>query len=280
MSNHSVVNFNLKEIEDWKYRINREKKEVILEEYIGSKENVNVFSKYNINGVFHKTKISCFRDCHCGNYMFRNNHNIESVTFKSGVDFLETYFMDGMFENCTSLKYVFFENIDTRNVKSTKCLFKNCINLESFCNPYISKIDSLSTLDFSNVVDATEMFCFCKSLKELNMPILFGDNLVYAQYMCYNCYSLERVNITNLKTKILKYACGMFYGCMRLVDIDISSFNTKNIISIDKIFFNCLSLEYIYISKDKFKLSEVKHEDFVTNCKNLKKIVYNNKMVS
>lgn len=70
-----------------------------------------------------------------------------------------------MFDKQPNIKAIIFEDsVDTTHVRSTRCMFANCPNLERIVLPPFA---------FQNVIDASFMFQNCPKLKEIIAPGLF-----------------------------------------------------------------------------------------------------------
>ena len=78
------------------------------------------------------------------------------------------------------------------------------------CQHWLDELFQSDGCDMSSVVDASYMFCNCKSLKTFS-----GDmkSVVNASFMFYNCKSLE--TFSGDMPSVVNASC-MFYGCTSL----------------------------------------------------------------
>ena len=146
-----------------------------------------------------------------------------------------------------------------------------------FYNLYkLYKIEGIKNLNTSNVTDMYNMFCFCKSLKSLDLrsfntskvtdmcQMFYGcvqltsldlssfntSSLTDMSCMFYQCYSLTSLNVSNFNTSNVKKMFGMFFYCESLLNLDLRSFNTSNVTDMRQMFWYCSSLTTIYCNDD------------------------------
>lgn len=133
---------------------------------------------------------------------------------------------DYMFEDCTKLKGIDFNFIDTSKVESMSSMFRNCLCLKEL---------DLSSFDTSKVKDMSWMFSGCENLQELDL--------------------------SQLDTSKVKDMSEMFSCCKNLKELDLSSFDTSHVDMIYNMFDNTYNLlkERLNTS-DRYILSEFKKE--------------------
>ena len=57
------------------------------------------------------------------------------------------------------------------------------------------------------------------------------------------CKSLKNIDLSNFNSQNVTKMSGMFYGCSSLTDIDLSNFNTQNVTDMSCMFIGCESLK-------------------------------------
>lgn len=133
------------------------------------------------------------------------------------------------------VKTLYIDNIDLRNQTSLNRFFGHNHHLESLY---------LRNLDFSSIVDMTDMFFECVSLKKVEFNnIKGGKNIDTVTFMFYNCKAIEEIDLSCLKVQSVKRMRGMFSNCINLRKIDISTWNLSNLIDMKYILNSCRSLK-------------------------------------
>ena len=118
------------------------------------------------------------------------------------------YCDSGLFER-TKFKYIDISDWDVSNVKSMRCMFSWCKELES--------VGDLSNWDVSKVTNMCSMFYNCKALKTV------GD--------------ISSWNVSNVE-----HMGYMFYGCTYF-NQDLSKWNVSKVRHHEFMFYNCLIKE-------------------------------------
>lgn len=93
--------------------------------------------------------------------------------------------------------------------------------------------------DFSNVIDASNMFGKCSDLT--NVSQLNISNAINLKEMFAGCYNLTTINSLDLSKAI--YLSYMFYGCEKLTEISL--LNTDNVTDFSHTFDGCVKLTTI-----------------------------------
>lgn len=160
--------------------------------------------------------------------------------------------------------------IDTSNITSTYCMFKNCTNITTIPSLNTSKVtymnstfqhcDSLITipqLDTSKVTDFSFMFDYCGKLELV--PELDTSSATNMRSMFANCSSLTTIPLFNTsKVGSIAY---MFEKCSNLVSIP--QLDTSNVTGIYNMFVDCTHLTTI----PKLNTSKVKEISYAfLNC--------------
>lgn len=122
-------------------------------------------------------------------------------------------------------------------------MFYGCSSLESI---------DLNTFNTSKVIDMTQLFNGCKSIKKLNLEnldvkLLKGD-MKGGYYMFAYCSSLEELHISNWDVSNIRLMNGMFKNCSSLQILDLSGWNIEKVINVSEMFDSCTKLKTIYIS--------------------------------
>ena len=215
---------------DWEYTLDNDNKIIQLNKYIGNDTDVVVHNTYNISGVNYKTRLKS-NTSYVQNGIFCNCEHITNIVFENDIDTSSLSGMNYMFCNCKSLTNITWGNFDTSNVQTMVSVFDSCSSL--------SDID-LSNFDTSNVVNMESMFCGCESL--LNVDLL---------------------NFNTLKVKVMSI---MFRSCVSIECLDISSFDTSNVEDMDGMFQTCFELKTIYVSRNKWIVSQANTYDMFYRC--------------
>ena len=116
-------------------------------------------------------------------------------------------------EHLTNLTTIIgLENLNTENVTSMYCMFKDCESLEG-------KLD-LSHFNTANVMNMEEMFRGCKALTEIDLRGFNVKNVEYMNSMFYHCEELTAIYSDSDWSKeatSLNESNTMFVGCYKLV---------------------------------------------------------------
>lgn len=159
---------------------------------------------------------------------------------------------DYMFEDCTKLKGIDFNFIDTSKVESMSSMFRNCLCLKEL---------DLSSFDTSKVKDMSWMFSGCENLQELDLSQLDTSKVEYMSHMFRGCKNITQLDLSSFDTSKVSSVAWMFDGCRNLKELDLSSFDTSHVDMIYNMFDNTYNLlkERLNTS-DRYILSEFKKE--------------------
>lgn len=185
---------------------------------------------------------------------------------------------DYMFEDCTKLKGIDFNFIDTSKVESMSSMFRNCLclkelDLSSFDTSKVENMAGilggcenleeldLSSFDTSKVSSVAWMFDGCRNLKELDLSSFDTSKVERMSRMFSECINLERLDLSGFDTSKVKDMSEMFSCCKNLKELDLSSFDTSHVDMIYNMFDNTYNLlkERLNTS-DRYILSEFKKE--------------------
>ena len=149
------------------------------------------------------------------------------------------YLDQGMFEDCTSLKNIYFpENFGSSNTNMSN-MFRYCKSLENL---------DLRNFDVSSVKDMSYLFYNCESLVYINFPEDFGITTVDMNGMFEDCSSLVSLDLGIFDTKKVTNMGSMFNDCSSLTNLDITNFDTSNVTSMGYMFDGCSSLTNLDIT--------------------------------
>lgn len=205
-----------------------------------------------------------------GDYEKAYDNGTMKETLSSLYNSTMTSLPDGIFTNCSNLKYAEFANV--RYVGSTP--FSGCINLKSLYLNGVKYIDrpkqfaglsNLENIEFHPEVEilsiATEAFLNCSTLSEFAL----NCNLLLPQSAFKNCYGLKTISITtNYEYAIYK---DVFMNCSSLEEINLRK--CKGIY--ESAFANCINLKSIEL----LNVSFIKSYAF-NNCKKLDYVSFGN----
>lgn len=250
------------DLSGWKYTLDDVNNTVVLKKYIGSEEDVIVYSAYEVNGVTYDSILENNLTSDYDTGVFAGNQAIKSVAFGYGVDTRDNADLDGLFYNCkslervdggylctnkvidlngvfyncTALKDLNVKNWDVSRIRNMSSLFENCSSLESL---------DLSMWIVSNVTQLYSTFRDCSKLTSLNISTWSTPKLVYTGFMFTNCSSLTSLNIRNLDTTDAWFMACMFLDCSNLRRIEVganwstSKATSKDPNGLNNIFENC-----------------------------------------
>ena len=208
---------------------------------------INTTKEYNIVVVK-------FSELTTGGGMFQGLSNVTEIDLsKINAPFKD---MGKFFEDCYSLIFINFTNIDTKENQNMGTMFKNCYNLVSL---------DLSYFNTTKVVHMDNMFFNCYSLTSLNLTIFDTQNVNQTDKMFENCTSLKSLDISNFDTSKITNMEDMFKNCISLTSLNLSNFNFNSLQNngndeiIISMFYNCTKLNYINIKNYNIKRLH-KHE--------------------
>ena len=119
--------------------------------------------------------------------------------------------MSFLFNNCSSLKEIYFNSFETDKATNMKAMFQNCSNLENL---------DLSNFNTSKVTNIAQMFKGCSKLKEIKGIDKFNT-----------------INVSNMKE--------MFNLCTNIENLDLSNFIISPKTNIEYIFVGCYKLKQV-----------------------------------
>ena len=152
-------------------------------------------------------------------------NDIDVSNIDSFYNYQTTY--KGIFER-TQFKYIDISEWDVSNVKSMRCMFSDCEELESIGDISswdVSKVTNMSSMfyrckkfnqdisswDVSKVTSMSNMFCGCNSF---NQDISDWDvsNVTNMEYIFYNCKSFNQ-DLSGWNVSNVRHSTCMFDNC-------------------------------------------------------------------
>ena len=143
-----------------------------------------------------------------------------------------------MFYNCSNLKNLDLQYMDTSAVNDMNGMFYNCSSLTSL---------DLSNFDTSNVTDMSDMFYNCSGLTNLNLSSFNTSNVTNMSNMFYGCSGLTSLDLSNFNTSKVTDMSDMFSGNY-LTGLNLSNFDTSNVTNMRRMFSNCFGLTSLDLS--------------------------------
>ena len=187
---------------NWNYTLDDTNNTITLNYYTGSETDVTVYGRYQISGKTYDTKIGNGNASYSTPYMFNGNattncKNIQTITFKEGIDTSNVTNMSNMFYKCSALTQINgLENLDTSNVTDMDDMFEYCTSLTSL---------DLSNWDTSKVTTMTDMFNSCTSLtKIIGLENFDVSNVTDMTNIFYKCLCFNDIKDIILKWNIDK----------------------------------------------------------------------------
>ena len=176
--------------------------------------------------------------------------NLKTITFPSSIQKVNN--MKGSFTFCENLENIVLSSFEFNKLEDLSEIFQGCLNLKKIKFPSkikdvnnmkgsfsscrnLENID-LSSFDFSNVKDLSEMFKGCTNLKEIKFPSVkekpfSTNNLTKTDSMLQECVELKSIDFSIFNFNRLESYNNMFDKCKELTNIIVRSSEDKDIIS-------------------------------------------------
>lgn len=168
--------------------------------------------------------------------LFANYTALEEFKPTAAFDTSNTVNMSGMFRECSSLKKVDLNSLNTSNVRNMHEMFYFCDKLLSNATEKGVAIDAMDT---SKVRDMSGMFSNVRSpyLHILDLSGWDTSNVTDMSQMFYNTFYIQELTISNFNTSSVTNMEKMFMNCGVNRPLDMSSFDTSNVTSMSCMFF-------------------------------------------
>ncbi len=124
--------------------------------------------------------------------------------------------------------------------ESARNMFRGYTNVE--------RIDFGDAFHTEDVRDMGYMFCWCESLRELDLSSFDTAKVTDMTAMFAVCSSLEEVDLSSFDTARVELMCNMFEDCHALMELDLGNFNTANVNNMALMFEYCESLTRLDLS--------------------------------
>lgn len=147
--------------------------------------------------------------------------------------------MERMFNKCASLTNIDFGGMTTENLKFLSATFSDCSVLETLDigDWHVEQLEALSAT-----------FRYSKRLKNLDLSKWKVNNLLYMSGAFRDCQQLEHIDLSGVKSVDCTTIDQAFYGCTNLKSVDISSMKLSNSCSCQYVFQKCTNLVSIDMS--------------------------------
>ena len=147
----------------------------------------------------------------------KNNSQDQNVTInctnsKCNISFISDF---NNFTNFFSTALSSPPNIDTIDLSNLRIIPKTLKGMFSGCTR-LTKIEGLSELNTSEVIDMSEMFKSCIKLTEIDLSNFDTSLVTTMSYMFYDCYGLDSLNLSNFNTSLVTTMSYMFTNCYGL----------------------------------------------------------------
>ena len=192
-------------------------------------------------------------------------------------------FMEGsmkeFFKGCNKFTNISLEGINTSNVNNMAGMFQNCSALTSvtFDNGEKDANGKFKTFDTGNVTDMSNMFDGCVALPSVNLAGFDTHRVGSMSKMFFKCYELTSITFDSVKYEevddpedplypkngkfknfdtsgVTDMSC-MFAGWdsevvhpMKLTSLDVSGFDTKLVRYMQFMFYQCKEIERLDVS--------------------------------
>ena len=153
--------------------------------------------------------------------LFGNLEKVNSISLKDWDHTIERPYRDmsSMFQNCRSLKCVYYLELNTPQLEKLNSMFCDCVALEA----------AAPLLETSSVTEMASMFRSCFSLKNVDLYHFDTRSLKNMTYMFYHCKVLEVLNLDNFGISGVERIESAFSECPKLRRLNLSSFDFSNI---------------------------------------------------
>ncbi len=197
---------------------------------------------------------------------------------------------ESMFEGCKIAQECIFTNCDTSRITSMKRMFFN-YSISSLASALGKTIMiDLSSFNFQNCTDMTEMFSNNVNEKTVIDEVIFPEghknmpNVASMEKMFYKGSGIKKVtNFNDMTCKELKSITCMFDYCSRLTELDLHDFKMPKcelqlkwgIANLNSAFKGCTKLETIIL--DGWQVETASNmRDFLSNSDSLKTVSLKN----
>jgi len=203
-------------------------------------------------------------------YMFEECIKLKGIKGLNKLKTNKVESMNGMFQECSVLKYVDLSNFDTSKVTNMEYMFNRCKKLK--------EIKGLNNFNTTNLKSTYAMFQRCAELEHVDLSNFDTSNVTNMSFMFNQCNRIKEIKgINQFITNKVKTFEAMFQGCFELEYLDFSNFDTSNVINMEFMFNKCDKLKYLNllnfgtVEKNKNMLSFKQKDkcEFISNNEDL-----------
>lgn len=217
-------------------------------------------SKISITSISVQGTVAAPSDC---SHLFSGLWRLESVDL-SGLDVSNVETMEGMFQECSSLKNLIIPaDFNTSNVKSMASMFDGCSSLQSIDfarlgSPSVTDTSFLfrdcKAMDFSNIAgfdtsgvqNMSGMFMRCNENGTLRPADLKTSNVTDMSQM-FVANHASSLSLKGMDTSKVSDMSKMFYGC-HASSIDLEGIDTSSVTDMSWMFRDCENLSKLDLS--------------------------------
>ena len=194
--------------------------------------------------------------------MFNGYTELVEINFNGAFHTDYVTSMEGMFQDCTSLKSLDLSGFNTSNVTTMCNMFYGCEALEDV---------DLSSFDTSSVKSMYQMFRDCKSLEELDVSSFDTSSVTTMYAMFSTCVSLRELDLSSFDTSRVSNMGYMFSACRNLEKVNTSSFNTSRVTNMEGMFrwcdvLRCLNLKGWNVNRVKNYANFMNEGVYIDGC--------------
>lgn len=154
-----------------------------------------------------------------------------------------------MLVDCFSLEWINFSGWNFSKVVDISKLFCHCGNLIEIT--ITAGSNSTKELKY-----ALQMFDGCESLATVNLSWLDFSQVIDVSNLFEGCLLLEELDLSKINANIVKHADCAFKGCSSLTKLNLMGLKMGNLISGWYMFENCYNLKEILVKDFPNKLSD------------------------
>ena len=202
-------------------------------------ENLNMskmfYNCFNLSRIEFNANSSYYpNDMH---EMFYNCSSLGSLDFQNFIHFDYVKDISLLFYNCSNLSMINFNffNSLTTNMNG---IFQNCNSLKSL---------NLTNFYTSNVEIMTNMFSGCSELNILNLDNFNTSKVIEMESMFEECSNLTSLSLDNFETSQVQNMNKMFSNCINLRYLNFKNISITSVTTMNEMFYNCKNLQYLNI---------------------------------
>lgn len=215
--------------------------------------------------------------------LFQSCPNLQAVEFGTAFHSDEATSMESMFAGCVLLNSVDLDSLNTKNVRTMRCMFSvrdpasRNFNSSDWSNPpnhWLTRLDlrgfetgrvedmsymfygrekmtelQIDTWDLSSLIDMTKMFYKCSLVSELGVGEWDVSRVADMSYTFGYCERLNKLDVSRWDVSNVSKMEGTFFYCNSMPNLDVSNWNVGNVRTMKSMFSYCSILEYVDVSR-------------------------------